>query len=309
MTSAPQDSFQPSQSQKDQGQAVKLVLGLLAAVLAALCLYFFASEAEPAKSSTAALITELPPYWGWLETGAATSESTAGTRPVFAYSVIPGGVSNAAELKVALDRDPIAATHYAGFRVKAARAARVDVPRQVYVSYRLGNHIFWTSKTVTLPVGETVLSDGTHLVRARCGNRISTDPLKPTSAHEPPESTLSAPVIPQPIAAAVNLPPPPPIWSERPTPFMLALSSPPLTTGSSGFAPPPAFFPCCGGSSTPHTPPPIPPPVIPPTGPPSTPPSPPPPVAPPVRAPEGGTMVTLIAGLAAVFLVAKLRRS
>ena len=59
-----------------------------------------------------------------------------------------------------------------------------------YVSYRKNNSIFATRKQLRIPKGELVLTDGTHLARARCGNRLSDTPAEPTSAQEEPTPDL-----------------------------------------------------------------------------------------------------------------------
>lgn len=113
-------------------------------------------------------------------------------RPVYRNSVIPGGVHSAAELAFALQNDPVASAHYAGFDVSAAHLVLVEQSRLVHVSYRVGDKIYWTRNKVRLAVGESLLSDGTHLVRARCGNRIADEPEGPMLDQEPAPEVLDA---------------------------------------------------------------------------------------------------------------------
>ncbi len=113
-------------------------------------------------------------------------------RLVYRYSVIPGGVHSAAELASALRADPAAAAHYAGFDVAAARSVRVEKSRLVHVSYRIGDKIYWTRNKVRLAAGEELLSDGTNLVRARCGNRIADEPQSIIFDNEPAPGALDA---------------------------------------------------------------------------------------------------------------------
>ena len=324
MKSGTQGYFKTNKNSKHQRRPVASVLALLAALLFAGYTSLL-SPKRPSTSKTVAVFgADPPPYWVWLE---ATTTSTLLThdtnRPVYNYSVIPGGVSNSSELKLALARDPVAASHYQGFNARAAKLLRLQRARQVYVSYRLGNHIYWTSKKVTLRAGETLLTDGRHLVRGSCGNRISELPADPVLRSEPPEEVLDAPVLRQVTAEPVDLPAPPPIWTETPTPFLLTMASPggPVS-GGAPFIPPFPFVPCCsgnggGGSLAPTPPPPAgPPPVFPPSGPgpgtssnpPPNPPTPPPPVVPPVATPEPQTIELLVIGLATVFALSKLRR-
>lgn len=115
------------------------------------------------------------------------------SRPVYPYSVIRGGAYSADELFSALHRDSVAARHYLVFR--RARVHMVDshFSEPVFLSYRIGDAIYWTSRTVRLPRGETLLTDGTNYARARCGNRISVTAQMPVSETEPAPLTLDEP--------------------------------------------------------------------------------------------------------------------
>jgi len=106
-------------------------------------------------------------------------------RRVYPYSVIPGGVYSKAELQAALDSDAIVTRHYASFRWASARPVELTAGRRAYVSYRMGDSIYWTRRPVRLAKGEMLLSDGESAVRARCGNRISQTPRQPTNPAEP----------------------------------------------------------------------------------------------------------------------------
>jgi hypothetical protein len=106
-------------------------------------------------------------------------------RPLYPYSVIPGGVASVAELRNAVVADPSVAVHYADFNLSQARIFTVSRQRRAYVSYRIGAEIFWTSKTLSLRPGETLITDGIHEARTRCGNRISATPQSPVSSQEP----------------------------------------------------------------------------------------------------------------------------
>ena len=112
-------------------------------------------------------------------------DSTVVKRALFPYSVIPGGVHSALDLDNAVRNDPVVAAHYGDFDVTKAHIAPVEQDRLVYVSYRIADHIFWTSKRLALSKGETVITDGTHEARTRCGNRISEKPVSPISNEEP----------------------------------------------------------------------------------------------------------------------------
>jgi hypothetical protein len=136
---------------------------------------------------------------------------------VYPYSVVPGGIRNAAELREAAARDYAIRRHYAQFDFEHARMLRATEARAVYLSYRIRNTVFWTRKRVRLQVGELLLTDGNITARARCGNQISDVARPEVSNEEPDEDVLDQPV------AAVDLPAAPPI---RP-----ALSAPDLPSG------------------------------------------------------------------------------
>ena len=123
---------------------------------------------------------------------ASVAEEAKPVRLVYRNSVIPGGAHGAAELAAALQRDPVAAAHYANFDVAAAHVVQVGQSRLVHVSYRIGDQIYWTKKKVLLAPGEELLSDGTHLARTRCGNRIADEPEGPVLDNEPAPEVLDA---------------------------------------------------------------------------------------------------------------------
>jgi hypothetical protein len=114
--------------------------------------------------------------------------------------VIRGGAYSAGELDAALRADPVAAAHYAVFDRTQLRivAKEPRQPASVYVSYRQGDRIYWTRRKVRLAAQETLLTDGVHLARARCGNRISLTAPEPAQAGEP-DVDLD---VPEPPAAA-----------------------------------------------------------------------------------------------------------
>lgn len=117
-------------------------------------------------------------------------------RPVYRYSVVPGGVRDAHELKRAAQHDPVVAAHYAGFDYAHARVVRLAFMRAAYVSYRIGNKIFWTRHRLKLRKGETVITDGKIIVRSRCANRIEELPQQAMSALEPPAVKFDEPMVP-----------------------------------------------------------------------------------------------------------------
>ena len=139
--------------------------------------------ATPWLGANASTLQRLPPLRRWEDVSLGTSSA----RPVYHGSVVPGGVYSADELRAAMARDPAVADHYRAAAVKALRPVTLTVGRAAYVSYRVNNAIYWTKRRVWIRAGETVLTDGTTMVRARCGNSISERRKGPVAALDPPE--------------------------------------------------------------------------------------------------------------------------
>ena len=117
-------------------------------------------------------------------------------RPRYPYSVVSGGVRDVHELKYAVEHDPVVASHYAGFDYAHARVVRLLMERSVYVSYRIGNRVYWTRHKVKLRKGETVLTDGKMTARTRCANRVAEKPQQESSRMEPPAMAFDEPIMP-----------------------------------------------------------------------------------------------------------------
>jgi hypothetical protein len=209
------------------------------------------------------------------------SGSLTGSRPLYPYSVIPGGVESAQELRNALEHDPIAAAHYAGFDVSQTHVIRLAANEEMYASYRLNNRIYWTRKRLKLLKGETVITDGKNMARTRCGNRLSSEAETPIAAKEPLDMILDP--LPLPDLAIAR-----PIILPMALPFPAA-SSELVPSSGGGFVAPP-IFPIVGGGSSPHNA------KTPPTTPPTTPPSI-PPTTPPIATPEPESLVLTAAGV------------
>jgi hypothetical protein len=121
-------------------------------------------------------------------------QATPFGHPYYRYSVIPGGAYTADELKTALARDPIVASHYADFRVSEAHVVTLKSDKVCYVSYRVANKLYWTKRPLTLRKGEKLLTDGVHFARTRCGNRLSDiAPAQTAAITEPDYRTFEAP--------------------------------------------------------------------------------------------------------------------
>ncbi len=127
-------------------------------------------------------------------------------RTVYPYSVIPGGVRTRAELASRMAEDPVIESHYENFDVAQARFVKSGEMQPVHVAYRIGEDVFWTAKTVRIPEGETLITDGSSLARTRCGNRISVLPQEPVSEAEPPIETFDIPVFETPMIARLDPP-------------------------------------------------------------------------------------------------------
>jgi len=111
------------------------------------------------------------------------------------YSVIPGGVASAEELRQAMEHDPVAAQQFAGFDFERAHLVQVSEQQSMHVAYRMGDKVYWTRKKVALHKGETLISDGKIAARTRCGNRIAVAPLGPPALAEPAEADLDQPLF------------------------------------------------------------------------------------------------------------------
>jgi hypothetical protein len=255
------------ENSNNQSSKTALSLSVAIGLFCSLFLFcFFLSRPASLANSPAASSEpgSLPLFLTPFTLGNASDSSPHLGRPLYPYSVIPRGVSSRQELLATLHRDPVVAAHYRNFNSGASSFIRLPSDRRAFVSHRLGDRIFWTSKKMTLHVGETLLTDGSHLARTRCGNLISYVPALPTSAVEPSEQVLANPVIPpRPELAAVATPIGNPLWTDTAIPPIVLSSSflpPSPVSGPTPLEFFPPFLPitCCGSSSTPTPEPPLP---------------------------------------------------
>lgn len=153
------------------------------------CALAFAMGPDPAAVPAPAAPVSVSPAVPAAQPAAVAAPAA---RRVYRYSVVPGGALDRAELAHIIAGDKLVAAHYADFKVDAARPVTVTVTaaRAVYVSYRKDGHIYWTAKKVMLQPGETLLTDGSNEMRARCANRISDVPRFPVEKQPPPIETL-----------------------------------------------------------------------------------------------------------------------
>jgi hypothetical protein len=121
---------------------------------------------------------------------AAPAPVPASERPVYRHSIVPGGAYSRGELVGAIRADAVVAAHYEHIDVDKIRPKTVTAAREVYVSYRVGDRVFWTKNRVRLSPGERLLTDGTSEIRARCGNLVSDQARQPVAGDGPPLAAL-----------------------------------------------------------------------------------------------------------------------
>ena len=171
------------------------------------------------------------------------------SRPVYPYSVVAGGVEDAKELKWVAEHDPIVGAHYAGFDYAHAQVVRLTLARTAYLSYRIGNHIYWTRRRIKLHKGEKLITDGRMTARTRCANRVEETPQQQAvSPAEPAMQRFDEPVRPG-EGIAMQSPA---------VPFESAFLTRPQMPGFEGVAPLSLYDPFEGGSFIPLSPPPLP---------------------------------------------------
>jgi hypothetical protein len=163
------------------------------------------------------------------------------TRPIYPFSIIPGGVRDRWDLERNSDDDPVVAEHYRGFDFHHARLILLAADEKAYVSYRIGQKVFWTSRKVALHRGERLLTDGKITARARCGNQVSALPHPEVSPLEPSAAELEQPLPPLLPSTTLFNPIPPQVPTPAPAP---------PTRSHGGWLPPLIpLYPLGGGSS------------------------------------------------------------
>ena len=153
-------------------------------------------------------------------------------RVVYPYSVVPGGVRSPEDLRQISRHDPVVGIHYDGFDFQHARIVELDQPKLVYLSYRVGDRVYWTHKKVSLRKGEMLITDGIITARLRCANRVSEVPQPGVSAEEPPAGKFEEPVLQG--GTAMEVPGP-----QAHNLFQLGPVAPPGNTPPIGFGLPP----------------------------------------------------------------------
>jgi hypothetical protein len=120
------------------------------------------------------------------------ASASSGARTVFRHSVVPGGVYTADEAQAAMSRDSTVADHYRQVSPAVLHPETLAADQLVYMSYRIGDQIYWTKNKVLLREGERILTDGVNRIRARCGNCLSLQPMQPTADAEPDSAEFDA---------------------------------------------------------------------------------------------------------------------
>lgn len=122
-----------------------------------------------------------------------TMVATEVKRKVYPYSLVPGGAANVREAKIAMT-EPANRVNYADMDLAQLKQVKLTANLSGYLSYRWGDKIYWTKKALTLRAGETIFTDGTHIVRGRCLNCYSARPMLPVRPNEPSAKVLDTPV-------------------------------------------------------------------------------------------------------------------
>ena len=210
-------------------------------------------------------------------------------RLVYPYSVVPGGVHDSYELRDAIQRDRAVARHYAAFNLHKARIVELKSPRLVYLSYRLGDKIFWTRKQIKLKEGERLITDGNIAARTRCANQVSVLPQTAVSTEEPLPEQLEDPFgvggssrqidFPNSLESSLFRRMPPGLGEGSGPGFF----GPPFGGGGPGIAPPPIPTSCAKPPCS------------------TTPPPAPPPPPPPAPVPEPGSILLVSSGMAGIY--------
>jgi len=126
---------------------------------------------------------------------------------VYPYSVVPGGLRSPDALRRIVASDHAVARHFSQFDYSKAHLIRLAEARDVYVSYRIRDTIFWTRKRIHLLPGELLLTDGNVTARAKCGNQVSETAKPEVSNEEPEEDVLDKPVALEPMGPSLPIHP------------------------------------------------------------------------------------------------------
>jgi hypothetical protein len=122
----------------------------------------------------------------------ATQGNQPDERRAYRHAVVKNGVYSSREAQSAVRSDAVVRAHYSD--IQAPKLRPISSPgKPMFVSYRRGDRVYWTSHRVRVPEGESLLTDGTNIIRARCGNRLAEIPQEPVEARDqqPSEGELA----------------------------------------------------------------------------------------------------------------------
>jgi hypothetical protein len=208
--------------------------------------HFNTSHSLPGKTEAASPRTQRDDYPSQARQSDWKPLAPGVGRTTYPYSVIPGGVHNPDELKHAMESDPVVSRHFRGFDYRHAHLVKVSAEQAMYVSYRIGDRVYWTRRKVSLHPGETLITDGTMVARTRCGNRLARVPMGPGSPLEPPPDELEGAI---PLRDPVSTPPT--IATANPAPERLSPAvNTPKKHGGWWFIPPPIYVPTGSSGSS-----------------------------------------------------------
>jgi hypothetical protein len=225
------------------------VIAVCAASVSGLALRYFSPSLFHAAQATRPVFEQAKPNRNREITLNQALSRAQPPRPVYPYSVVAGGVEDAKELKWVAEHDPVVAAHYAGFDYERAQVVRLTLARTVFVSYRIGNRIYWTRRRITLHKGEKLITDGRMTARSRCANRVEEAPQQQAAAPvEPPVEKFEEP-LPAGNGTAMQAPP---------AAFESALLHRPEVAGLGPAGPLSLYDPFLGGNFVGIAPPPLP---------------------------------------------------
>ncbi|MFZ0735494.1 MAG: hypothetical protein WA002_02835 [Candidatus Acidiferrales bacterium] len=172
-----------------------------------------------------------------VQPGTRPARASDSLRYSFQYSVIPGGIRSADELREAILADPVVAQHYSDFTYDQVKFITLDRDTPFYVSYRLRSGVYWTTERLMIHRGERIMTDGANLARSRCGNRLSAVPLLPITRLEPAAEEMDVAAVVRPPKGSLETV----RLSHRPFGFIPIVPIFFLPSGGSGFPPILAF--------------------------------------------------------------------
>ncbi|MGA8491777.1 MAG: hypothetical protein WB711_15225 [Terriglobales bacterium] len=160
--------------------------------------------------------------------------------PVYPYSILPGGIHDAAALQMAYKGGFLPAD----FNLKNARLIRVSKAFCTYVTFRdKDGQIVWSKHKICIRAGELAITDGKYTLLGRCGNRIAMSlPRDAPVQTAPVDLDIPVPEVSTEPGLASSLYPEPDTW-------LAPIGPADVSTGGIFPLPsvPPVFF-CCAAT-------------------------------------------------------------